>query len=346
MDRKDILKYVGREDQLFGVKSYEMLEGKSNGVRCLDIKNGSGIDFTVVQDRGMDISSLSYKGVNIGYMSKTGVTNPMFTADGNHFFRGFYAGFMTTCGLRNVGPACECDGENHGIHGRISGLPAEKVKYYTEWNSNPNIIVEGEIRESTFFGENLVLRRSFSCEYGVNSIHIENEIENIGFKDELVMFLLHFNIGYPLLTGKTIFISSSENVIPRDDEAAKGIDAYSSMGEPTAGYNEQVFYHELNADKDGRTRVGCYNEELNLGLLLSFKKEQFDRFVQWKQLGNGEYVLGLEPSNCLVGGRSDKNNVNDKMILKSFEKKHFNVDIEFYENINEIKSAINKISES
>lgn len=97
---REIRKYVGDISQLFGVKDYRMSGGKAEGVRAVDIKNGSGLEYTVLPDRGLDIAYLSYKSTNISYISKTGIVAPQyFDKSGLSFLRSFYAGFLTTCGL-------------------------------------------------------------------------------------------------------------------------------------------------------------------------------------------------------------------------------------------------------
>jgi hypothetical protein len=50
--------------------------------------------------------------------------------------------------------------------------------------------------------------------------------------------------------------------------------------------------------------VQLANPELGLSLKLRFRHRELPEMVQWKQVGQGTYVLGLEPANCRVEGRS------------------------------------------
>jgi Domain of unknown function (DUF4432) len=43
--------------------------------------------------------------------------------------------------------------------------------------------------------------------------------------------------------------------------------------------------------------------EKNFGAELSYPTHALPYLVQWKLCGKGEYVLGIEPGNCLVEGR-------------------------------------------
>lgn len=333
----ELLSRVGDLSQVMGAKEYMMMDGKSKGVRTLEVRNGGGLEFTVVEDRCLDLCDVRFKGVNMSYMSKTGIVNPLYNSDGKNFFRVFTAGFLTTCGLRNVGDPCTDGGEEFGIHGRIGSLPAEEISHETIWNNGkPEVVIKGNVREAAFFGENLKLHREIRCVYGENVIHLQNEVENMGFRDERLMLLLHFNIGFPFLDKGTRFLSSSKEVEPRDAEAAVGIKDYHVMHEPVKDYPEQVFYHELKTDQNGNTKVGFVNDQLQMGISLTFSRAQFPNFTQWKQMGQGEYVAAMEPCNCFVGGRNDLRNKEIQCILSPFEKKRFDIDIRFYAGTEEL----------
>ncbi|MEA3346163.1 MAG: DUF4432 family protein, partial [Chloroflexota bacterium] len=34
-----------------------------------------------------------------------------------------------------------------------------------------------------------------------------------------------------------------------------------------------------------------------------YRKAELPHFTEWKQMGDGDYVVGMEPANCLVEGR-------------------------------------------
>ncbi|NEW85573.1 MAG: DUF4432 family protein, partial [Mariniphaga sp.] len=100
LTKREMLKYAGDFSQLFGIKEYTLAGGKAKGVKAFDIKTGSGLEFTVLSDRCLDIAGLSFKGINCSYISKTGIVSPEFYDEsGIGFLRSFNAGFLTTCGL-------------------------------------------------------------------------------------------------------------------------------------------------------------------------------------------------------------------------------------------------------
>jgi len=340
MDKRQLLRYIGDYSQLFGIEEYTLVGGKAAGVKAFDVRNGAGLEFTVVADRCMDIGRLSYKGVNCSYLSKVGVVSPVYY-NGNDpsFFNNFSGGLLATCGLRNVGNSSTDQGESFPIHGRISNTPAEEVCASTVWEGDEAVMtLSGRMREARFFGENVQLKRKISCSVGKNRVAIQDCVENLGFRDERLMLLYHFNLGYPLLDEDAVLLTPSRTVDPRDTEALQGVRNWQQMQPPTQGYAEQVFYHDLHADEAGNTCVALVNRRLALGVALHFNKKQLFNFTQWKQMGQGEYVLGMEPCNCYVGGRFDPRNQNVQEYLKPGESKNFDIEIEILSGANDIQA--------
>ena len=64
----ELRKHCGDLNVLCGIKDYVYNDGPANGIRAFDLKNGQGIEMTVLADRGLDIPYLSFKGVNIGLL--------------------------------------------------------------------------------------------------------------------------------------------------------------------------------------------------------------------------------------------------------------------------------------
>ena len=345
-NKRELLKYIGDLSQVFGIKEYTLSGGKAKGVKAFDFRNGAGLEFTVLADRCLDIASLTYKGLNCSYMSKTGIVAPEYYNEaGAEFLRSFYAGFLTTCGLRNVGSPCEDEGESFGVHGRISNTPAEEVCARVDWADDlPVLTISGRMREAILFGENLVLQRKITCRYGENKISIENSIENLGFRKEPLMLLFHFNLGYPLLDENAVLVTPTAKLMPRDAEALKGVKTFNQFESPTTGYSEQVFYHDLRVGSDGNTAVALVNNKLELGVVIHFNKSQLSRFTQWKQMGEGEYVSGLEPCNCQVGGRADARQNDTLEYLEPGETKRFDLTIEIVDGADEINAIIKEIN--
>ena len=341
MTKREWLRYTGDMAQVAGIRDCTLRGGKAEGIRALDFCNGSGLAFTVLPDRAMDIGALSYKGINGSYLSKTGPVAPSYYNEaGAGFLRGFYGGFLTTCGLSNVGTACEENGKTYGTHGRISHTPAEEVYSRCAWGEDGLYHLEagGWMREAVLFGENLVLERKIGTVFGQKGFVIRDRVENRGFNEEPLMLLYHFNLGYPLLSGESYLVAPIARTLPRSERAAEGLGSYTRFQAPEHGFSEQVYYHEMKGCADGRTFAALINPALSLGIAIRFHPSQLPRMTQWKQMGEGEYVLGIEPCNCHVEGRVRERELGTLEILKAGASRQVDIEIEILEGEAEIEA--------
>lgn len=346
LKKRDLLKYVGDVSQLFGIKDYHLNGGKAAGTRAIDLKNGSGLDFTVLPDRGMDIAWTTFKGVNLSYISNIGIVAPQYFNECESLhLRSFYAGLLTTCTFKKVGSEGNDTGEGLGMDARISNTPAEEVSVSTEWMEEIfEMKVKGRVKKASFFEENIILTREISCRNMENKITIDDTFENYGFRKEPLMLLYHFNLGYPLLDENAYLIVPSKEVIENDEEAGKGIDSFHKFQKPTPDYKGQVFYHSLKSDKSGNTFAALINEKLELGIAFLFNKNQLFNLTQWKQLGEGEYVLGIEPCNFYIESKEDSRREGVLEYLEPGEVRKFRLEIEIIDGMKEINRLKNKIS--
>ena len=60
----------------------------------------------------------------------------------------------------------------------------------------------------------------------------------------------------------------------------------------------------LVLEKNMVAAVGIFNPDINKGIKMTYDKKNLDYFVEWKMMGDGDYVLGLEPANCTPDGRA------------------------------------------
>ena len=78
-------------------------------------------------------------------------------------------------------------------------------------------------------------------------------------------------------------------------------------------------------------------------MAIHFSKNQLFNFTQWKQMGEGDYVMGMEPCNCYVGGRIDPRNATVREYLEPGEIRNFDLTIELLSGLGEINAMIKKI---
>lgn len=303
--KSEIWSWIGDLSQVAGIKHYELRSGRAKGTEAFDVRTGAGLAFTVVKDRALDIAWASYKDTALSFITPNGIVAPaFFESQGNGFLRSFYAGLLTTCGLSYIGTPCEDEGETLGLHGRLAATPAEEVGYRTERTDDGiEFVINGKVRETRLFGENLTLERTIRCRYGENVLRIEDKVTNHGFTRQPLQILYHFNYGWPLLSPQAEILLSAKSVTPRTPHAAEGLTSHLEICTPQPGFDEQVYYLTLNSDSQGMSKVALVNAELGWGIYEKFDTMQLPNFIQWKNLGAGEYVMGLEVSNSFLDGR-------------------------------------------
>lgn len=294
--------YLGHESQLYGIEEHRLIGGKGDGMRLFQIHNGKGLDLTVSPDRNGDITRLRYKGMNMSYLSPSGYVAPAYYDSlGTNWLSSFTAGFLTTCGLNNVGTPNTDQGEVLPLHGSIANLPADYSYWAIEESENGTcLVVHSETKDETLFGRKLRLTREIKVSTDQNEFCIRDTIVNTGDKIEPYEILYHMNMGYPLLDEDSVIEILSAEVLPRNEHAASELAKWMHMQRPTAGYEECCYYHKF-ADKEGRAKI--YQPKLGISLEICFDAEKLDGFVEWKMMGIRDYVLGLECGNCYPDGR-------------------------------------------
>ncbi len=299
MINNELLKYVGNLSQLGGCRHYTLTDGWSRGMRAVDINTGSGLKYTVLPDRTMDISLASFKGNNLVYLTCNGETNPAFyEPEGIGWLRTFTGGLLTTCGLTYLGSPCTDGNETLGLHGRISTTPAKQFSDLSGWVDDQYLIrVRGLIEEGYLFGNKILLEREISSIIGQSSIHLRDKIVNSGNKPSPLTLLYHLNFGYPLLSADTELLIDPVETIARDAEAEKGIREFKTFIEPQNAYSEQVFFHTMKGNEKGIAEIIVRNRKIGIDVKIKINTGQLPCVSQWKMMASGEYVLGIEPGN-------------------------------------------------
>jgi len=307
--RRDLLRRAGNIDQVCGIKRVVLDDGPSKGITALEFRTGSGFEFMVLADRGMDISAASHCGRSLCWRSPTGDVAPAFyNPEGLEWLRTFFGGMVTTCGLTYAGAPTTDRGEPLGLHGRYASLQARDLSHGGRWEGNQYVLsASGTMRETSVFGPNITLRRTITTFMGESRLVIGDEIQNEGWSRQPLMLLYHCNFGFPLVDEKTRVYAPVKETLARFTLEPVDEKVWSRFDPPTRGIGEGVFYHDMKADRRGEVTVvvanGAFNRGLGFGAYLRYRQRELPRFVQWKMPGEGTYVLGLEPSNCWVDGR-------------------------------------------
>jgi hypothetical protein len=341
--RADLLKRIGSIEQIAAVRKIALLDGKAAGIEAFDFNTGSGLSFTVLPSRGMDIAAAHYNGASLNWRSSVGETAPQFfDPAGIGWLRSFGGGLLTTCGLTYLGAPCHDNGEDLGIHGRISNIPATNANYDIDWKgNNATLWASGKVRETRVFGENILLSRKISAPLGQSRILIEDEIKNEGYERTPFMLLYHFNLGFPLLDHNARLIAPSKQTILREGKKQVPAARWQQFPPPQRGFQEEVFYHVLKPDRNGFVTILLTNEKFannkGLALYLRYRQRELPRFVQWKMAGEGTYVLGLEPANCWVEGRAEERRRKSLKFLRPGQSQKTLLELGILDSNDEIK---------
>lgn len=353
--RQELLERCGSIDQFGGGKRVTLADGDEAGVEAVLCRTGSGLNYTVVPGRGLDISAADYKGASLCWRSTTGEKHAaFFEPEGLSWLRQFYGGLVCSCGMCYAGAPVEDDPgkleqeSTIGLHGRVSNTPARNVCVDGKWDGDDYWFwVSGKVRETGLYLPNLELERKICSKLGANTIHMHDRIENVGFASQEHMYLLHINIGYPVVSEDCELVSAVSNVAGRDPCCNEIIDRYNKFQPPTPGMEEHCYYHELLAEDDGTTYVAIINREFmgghGIGVALKFNRNQYDQFTEWKMCAQGTYVIGLEPANCRVEGR-DKDRADGRLkVLEPGEAREYGMEISVLDGLDEIDECVERI---
>ena len=332
LSRGELLRKIGNLSQVGGTRCVELQEGAERGVCAIDFDTGTGFRFTVLPDRAMDVVAASWCGRSLCWHSVSGASAPAyFDPRGKEWLWSFPGGLVTTCGLAQAGGACVDDGDDLGLHGRVSGIPAANVSHGTRWDGDDCIMsAQGTITEARIFGWKQRLTRTITAKLGENRFFIHDVVENIGFEPCPHMILYHCNIGYPVLDAGAKLVTPTQSVKPLNPATEKDAE-YATFSGPVPNYSERVYDHTLKADANGMVRAALVNDAFGngrgIGVYLSYKLAQLPRFTEWKMLGEGTYVVGMEPGNCSVLGRAAARKAGELVFLQPQETREYDLEI-------------------
>ena len=334
--------YVGEIAQIGGMKRYQLMSGKAKGVEAIDVDNGSGLLFTVLPDRGLDIHRLCFKGIPVSFLSKTGIVAPTYYNDhGDEWLRSFSGGFLTTCGLTQVGEPCTQDGHDLGLHGSVSNTPAEQVSLFSDWVADSYVLrITGQVRQAKVHHENLLLKRSITTVLGNDEIILEDEIINQGDKPEPFMILYHINFGYPFLSPESDIVIPSKRISGWDPLSDANPDMHLQIGEPAPDPAELTWFHQMTPDQDGLAHFMLANRKENPDIAVSVQYDGriLDNLVQWRCLHKHEYVMALEPCNNQVKGQAFERSHGDLKWIEPGERVALRLQFKFLSESNAIKA--------
>jgi hypothetical protein len=295
----------------------------------------------------MSLWRASLPGWQIGWKSPVrGPVHPKFVDLGEPSGLGWLDGFdelLVRCGLESNG-APEFD-ETTGrlkypLHGRIANKPAHSVSVSFD-PEREEISVTGVVEESRFHFLKLRMTSTYTTRLGSTTIAIRDEIENLSASPAEMQLLYHVNFGVPLLDAGASVVGPFKTVVPRNDHAAKDIESWTSYRAAEPGFEEQVYFADLNAGAAGQTRTLLKNAHGTQGVSLVYNTKQLPCFSLWKNTTSEAdgCVTGLEPGTNYPNPRSHEGKEGRVVKLAGGGKTAFDLTMEIHANAEEVTRA-------
>ena len=360
MTRAELEAVSGANIHAAGVRQMTLDDGVERGIRMLEFRSGTGLRFTVLVDRAMDIADCEYCGMGIGWHSPAGFRNPglhEYEGEGGLGWLRSFSGLMVTCGLDHILFMYDAPADNyvyaprekvsHSIHGRVGTIPAKLTGYGEAWDGDRcTLWAEGVVTQGTVFGEHLELHRRIEVEVGSNDIRLSDRVVNRGFYKTPHMFCYHINVGHPVLEEGARYLAPVRDVVwaaHADTYDAQGV-GYRTLPAPQSDFHEQVWQHELAADKAGEVPVALVNDRLGLGLMVVTRKDQFPCQYEWQNLQAGQYALGIEPSSNHVLGHGAARKRGELIWLQHGDERRYETTFSVLADNDDIAKAEDRIS--
>ncbi len=334
--REELLWRVGGLEQAAGVRLVTLGDGIERGVRVLEFRTGTGFAFELLVDRALDVGRCALGGRALGWESGLGVAGPWFAEhEGLGWLRTWGGGLLTTGGLDHALFGAEDTAaqyhyppkqtETFGLHGRVSNRPARLTGYGERWEGDACVLwATGETLQASVFGERLLLRRRVEARVGESRLLIRDEVENAGHDPTPHMLLYHVNVGFPVLDDGAELLVPADDPVPRGDHSVEG---YRRFHGPTPGYVEEVTEHAVRAEADGTVPVAVVNRARGLGAYQLFDRRQLPFHFVWRMLGEGIYVVGIEPSTNRPAGRLDARAREELIELAPGERRAYDLEL-------------------
>ena len=319
LSRRQVAERSGMLSQFAGVRLMTLGDGVERGVRMLEFRTGSGLRFTALVDRALDIADCDFKGQAIGWHSPSGFRHPGlhdYEGEGGLAWARSFSGLLVTCGLDHILGREEVPAESynypgkktvtHSLHGRVGTIPARLTGYGESWEGDRCVLwAEGIVQQSAVFGEDLHLVRRIEADVGGNEIRLSDRVVNHGFNRTPHMYFYHINVSHPLLDQGSRYLAPIRDVVwaghAGERYEAQNV-GYRTVPEPQMGFSEQVWQHVMGADAKGEVPVAVVNDRLGLGFEVVTRKDQLPCAYQWQNFQAGQYALGIEPSTHHVLG--------------------------------------------
>lgn len=359
IDRRTLAARTGSLSQFAGVQLSTLGDGVERGVRRLEFRTGTGLRFTVLVDRAMDIAECEHSGRAVGWHSPSGFRNPAlhdYEGEGGLGWFRSMSGLVITCGLDHTlfmhdDPA---DHYHYGprkavsssLHGRVGTIPARLTGYGESWDGDEcTLWAEGVVQQSTVFGEDLHLIRRIEAQVGSDEIRLHDRVVNHGFYRTPHMLCYHINVGHPVVAEGSRYVAPVREVLwaAHADKYRDQSVGYRTLPAPIENFHEQVWQHDMAADGEDQVNVAIVNEAIGFGFEVETRKKQFPAMYEWQNLHAGHYAVGIEPSTNHVLGKEFARERGELIWLEHGDERRYDTVLRILPDAGAVAGAVRRI---
>lgn len=348
--RAELMRRVGHLSQIGGVTMLEAGDGPARGVRYVEFRTGTGFQFKVAVDRGMDVGYCDYRGQSLAWIPSTSLPAPWYFEQNPEFgwLRTALGGLNNSCGMVHIGNPETADvshynfparaTETYGVHDRMALLPGQLISYSETWQGDECILEAiGRVVQAQAYGENLVLTRRYTARLGESRFFMHDTVENAGWLPTEHMLLYHINAGFPIVD------EGSEQIAPvlRPPTIPAGLpasaaDEYSRFIAPQRDWQLQGFELAMGAEADGSVPVAIVNRD-EIGMYVIYNQRQMPQYLEWRMMGEGQYAVGIEPCTNTFG-RQIARDLGQLIVLQPGEQREYALEIGILDGATQVEA--------
>jgi hypothetical protein len=207
----------------------------------------------------------------------------------------------------------------------VANIPARLIRAEEIWRGGAcQLVVEGQVVQSTVFGERLELTRRIEVSFDGTAIKITDRVTNRGFEQTAHMLLYHINLGWPLVDeGAVVMVEGAD---PREIPPPNELD-------------EVVTEHRVAAT-GGNGRASLLNSAGDQGVLLTWDAAAMPVFYEWRHLARGAYAVAFEPSTNRAAGRDRITRAGELIVLQHGETRTYRSRLEILPNRSAVTEAL------
>ncbi len=359
--RAELMRRVGHISQVGGVQLTVSDNGPSRGVRSLEFRTGTGFNFKVAIERGMDVGYCEYRGASLAWIPHTMLPGPWYAEQQTEFgwLRTALGGFNNSAGMIHIGNP-ETDSvehynfparpiERYGVHDRMALVPGELVSFGERWEGDTCIIeAVGKVTQAQTYGENLVLTRRYTARLGESRFNMHDEIVNAGHLPTVHMLLYHINAGFPFVDEGSELVAPfggpPQVLFGQADPSVP--EEYNRFIAPQKNWVQQTFEHNMLADEHGLVPVAIVNPRLGnggQGMYVVYRKRVMPRYIEWRMMGEGQYAVGIEPCTNTFG-RDEVRRLGELIMLQPGEKREYEIEVGVLDGGQQIESFRERVA--